>query len=66
LAEVGQFTEASAIQRQALTMATQGQRNDLIPSMQEKLTRYESGRPWRNADPVEFDPFLERSAAGGR
>lgn len=66
LAELGQFTEATAIQRQALTMATQGQRSDLIPRMQEKLTRYESGRPWRSADPVEFDPFLERSAAGGR
>ena len=66
LAELGQFTEATAIQRQALTMATQGQRGDLIARMQEKLTRYESGRPWRSADPVEFDPFLERSAAAGR
>ena len=65
LAELGQFTEAVAIQRQAVTMATQGQRNDLLPSMQAKLRRYESGRPWRNADPVEFDPFLERSASAG-
>ena len=63
LAEVGQFTEAAAIQREAISLATRASRNDLLPRMRAKLTRYEDGRPWRSADPVEFDPFLERTAA---
>ena len=62
LAEVGQFTDATAIQREAINMATSNGRDDLLPRMQEKLRRYEGGRPWRSADPVEFDPFLERSS----
>ena len=62
LAEVGQFADATAIQREAINLATRNSRDDLLPRMQEKLRRYEDGRPWRNADPVEFDPFLERSA----
>ena len=65
LAEVGQFTEAAAIQREAIDLATRAGRDDLLPRMREKLVRYQDGRPWRNADPVEFDPFLERTAAIG-
>ena len=63
LAEAGQFTEAAALQREAIDLATRARRNDLLPRMRARLTRYEDSRPWRSPDPVEFDPFLERTAA---
>ena len=66
LAEVGQFTEATTLQREAIALATRGGREDLVPRMREKLTRYEHGQPWRSEDPVEFDPFLERSSGAIR
>ena len=66
LAEAGRFTDAAAWQRGAIERAASGGRPDLVPRMQEKLTRYESGGPWRSDDPIEFDPFLERSAGAIR
>ena len=48
------------------TGPARGGRADLVPGMREKLTRYERGLPWRSDDPVEFDPFLERSAGAIR
>lgn len=65
LAEVGRFTEAATIEREAIDLATRAGRNDLLPRMRAKLARYQDGRPWRSADPVEFDPFLERTAVTG-
>lgn len=66
LAEAGRFGAAAEWQRDALDRAVRGGRPDLVVRMREKLTRYERGRPWRSDDPVEFDPFLERSAAAVR
>ena len=63
LAEAGRFPEAAGLQRDAIGLAVRGGRPDLVPPMQEKLAHYESGRPWRSDDPIEFDPFLERSSA---
>ena len=66
LAELGRFAEAATWQREAIDRAANGGRQDLVPSMREKLARYERGRPWRSDDPVEFDPFLERAAGAVR
>ena len=66
LAETGRFGEAARWQRGAIERAMRGRRSDLVPGMREKLTRYERGLPWRGDDPVEFDPFLERSAGAIR
>ena len=66
LAETGRFGEAAGWQRDAIDRAVRGGRSDLVPAMREKLTRYERGLPWRSDDPVEFDPFLERSAGAIR
>ena len=66
LAEAGRFAEAVTWQRGAVERAVRGGRPDFVPRMQEKLARYESGQPWRSDDPVEFDPFLERSAGAIR
>ena len=65
LAETGRYETAARWQRAAIDRAAGG-RPDLVPHMREKLARYESGRPWRSDDPVEFDPFLERSAGAIR
>ena len=66
LAATGRFGEAARWQRNAVDRAARGGRPDLVPGMREKLTRYERGLPWRSADPVGFDPFLERSAGAIR
>ncbi len=66
LAETGRFAEAAGWQRNAIDRAARGGRSDLVPAMRAKLTRYERGLPWRSDDPVEFDPFLERSAGAIR
>ena len=66
LAATGRFGEAASWQRNAVDRAARGGRPDLVPGMREKLTRYERGLPWRSDDPVEFDPFLERSAGAIR
>ncbi len=66
LAETGRFSEAAGWQRGAIDRAVRGGRSDLVPGMREKLTHYERGLPWRSDDPVEFDPFLERSAGAIR
>ena len=66
LAATGRFGEAARWQRGAIDRAARGGRSDLAPRMREKLTRYERSRPWRSDDPVEFDPFLERSAGAIR
>lgn len=66
LAETGRFEAAARWQREAIDRAAGGGRPDLVPRMRDKLARYESGRPWRSDDPVEFDPFLERSAGAVR
>ena len=66
LAETGRFGEAVRWQRGAIDRAARGGRSDLVPRMREKLARYERGRPWQSDDPVEFDPFLERSAGAIR
>ena len=64
LAEVGLYESALAWQRDALTTARRGGRQDLVPDIAEKLRVYEERRPWRNRDPVGFDPFLEQSSMG--
>ena len=64
LAEVGLYESALAWQRDALTTARRGRRQDLVPGIAEKLRVYEERRPWRNRDPVGFDPFLEQSSMG--
>lgn len=66
LAETGRYETAARWQRDAIDRAAGGGRPDLVPRMREKLVRYENGRPWRSDDPVEFDPFLERSAGAVR
>ena len=66
LAETGQFAEATTWQQEAINRATQGGRDDLVAGMRAKLDFYGTGRPWRHADPIEFDPFLERSAGAIR
>ena len=66
LAATGRFGEAASWQRNAVDRAARGGRPDLVPGMREKLTHYERGLPWRSDDPVEFDPFLERSAGAIR
>ncbi len=66
LAEAGRFTEAAGWQRRAIDQAARGRRSDLLPHMREKLASYDRGLPWRSDDPVEFDPFLERSAGAIR
>ena len=66
LAERGRFGEAGNWQRAAIDRAARGGRADLVPRMREKLTHYDRGLPWRSDDPVEFDPFLERSAGAIR
>jgi tetratricopeptide (TPR) repeat protein len=58
LAENGRFAEAIARQRQAIAMATQGRRTDLVTRLSENLRRYESNipsrTPWADDDPVHF------------
>jgi tetratricopeptide (TPR) repeat protein len=58
LAENGRFTDAVARQRQAMAMATRGQRADLATRLSENLRRYESNTPsrtpWADDDPVHF------------
>lgn len=66
LAATGRFGEAAGWQRNAVDRAARGGRADLVPGMREKLAHYERGLPWRSDDPVEFDPFLERSAGAIR
>ena len=66
LAATGRFGEAASWQRNAVDRAARGGRADLVPGMREKLAHYERGLPWRSDDPVEFDPFLERSAGAIR
>ena len=66
LAATGRFDEAASWQRNAVDRAARGGRPDLVPGLQEKLTHYETGLPWRSDDPVGFDPFLERSAGAIR
>ena len=66
LAAAGRFGAAADWQRNAVDRAASGGRADLVPGMREKLAHYERGLPWRSDDPVEFDPFLERSAGAIR
>ena len=66
LAATGRFGEAAGWQRNAVDRAARGGRADLLPRMRERLAQYERGLPWRSDDPVEFDPFLERSAGAIR
>jgi hypothetical protein len=58
LAENGRFAEAIARQRQAIAMATQARRPDLVTRLSENLRRYESNMPsrtpWADDDPVHF------------
>ena len=58
LAENGRFAEAIARQRQAIAMATQARRTDLVTHLSESLRRYESNMPsrtpWADDDPVHF------------
>ncbi len=64
LAENGRFAEAMARQRQAIAMATQARRADLVMRPSANLRRYEanmpSRTPWDDDDPVHFP----RSSAG--
>lgn len=58
LAEVGNYRDAAAWQRDAIAAARQGGRGDLARQMAGNLTRYERGQPcrtpWRDDDPVHF------------
>ena len=45
-AEAGQFEEAIATQQRALAMLTPESAN-IRPELQERLERYEMGKPWR-------------------
>ena len=65
MAEVSLYESALAWQRDALTTARRGGRQDLVPGIAERLRVYEERRPWRSPDPVGFDPFLERSSVAG-
>lgn len=55
LAELGQYGQAVAWQKEALASATRDGRGDVARRMTEKLRVYERGRPWRSDDPIEFD-----------
>jgi len=52
LAELGQYEEAAALQRQVMADARQAGRGDLVPGMTENLRLYERRQPcrtpWRN------------------
>jgi tetratricopeptide (TPR) repeat protein len=58
LAENGRFRDAVARQRQAIAMATQAGRSDLVAHLAENLRRYEASMPsrvpWADDDPVHF------------
>jgi tetratricopeptide (TPR) repeat protein len=58
-AEVGDFDEAAAWQRNAIEAARQAGRADLVPALSDALAQYErrqpSRMPWRDDDPV-FHP----------
>jgi tetratricopeptide (TPR) repeat protein len=56
LAETGRFTEAASRQRQAIALATQNERSDLVRRLTDNLRRYESNEavriPWADDDSV--------------
>ena len=64
LAENGRFAEAIVRQRQAIAMATQARRTDLVTRLSENLRRYElnmpSRMPWADDDPVHFPRTAQR------
>jgi tetratricopeptide (TPR) repeat protein len=54
LAEVGQFEEAAAVQRELIDTATRARFHDVVPRLVGNLQLYEAGKPcrtpWRDAD----------------
>lgn len=64
LAENGRFAEAIARQRQAIGLATQARRPDLVTRLSENLRRYEANMPsrtaWADDDPVHFPRAAKR------
>ena len=64
LAENGRFTDAIARQRQAIAMATELRRADLVTRLSDNLRRYESNMPsrmpWADDDPVHFPRAAQR------
>jgi hypothetical protein len=58
-AEVGRFEDAAALQRNAVEATAAAGRFELLPRLQENLSRYESGQacrsPWADGDPI-FQP----------
>jgi tetratricopeptide (TPR) repeat protein len=57
LAELGQYEEAVAWQRDALAAAQRLGRSELVPRLTENLKLYERRQPWRSDDSVEFGFF---------
>jgi tetratricopeptide (TPR) repeat protein len=64
LAENGRFADAIARQRQAIAMATQARRVDLVTRLSENLRRYQSNMPvrmpWTDDDPVHVPRAAQR------
>jgi tetratricopeptide (TPR) repeat protein len=60
LAELGQYEEAAARQREAIAAAKQAGRKGVDERMTENLWLYERRKPcrtpWRDDDPIELDP----------
>ena len=54
LAELEDYEDAARWQREAMAVARRAGREDVVPRMAEKLSRYERGRPWRHDNPIEF------------
>ncbi len=48
LAECGQFREAVATLRHALTLAVQGRLPQMVPPLEERLKLYQAGQPFRD------------------
>jgi tetratricopeptide (TPR) repeat protein len=57
-AEVGQFSDAVRMQREAIEVATRMGRRDVVDRLADNLKQYEAGRPcrtpWRADEPIEF------------
>jgi tetratricopeptide (TPR) repeat protein len=49
--EIGQFTNAVAAANEAMTMAQQRNQADLVVKIQQALTSYQSGHPYREKNP---------------
>lgn len=54
LAELGEYEEAVAWQRETIDAAQKQGRNELVPGLRESLRHYERRQPWRSPDSIEL------------